>query len=145
MGQEAEQIRGRRRSRQPIVIAILCVLLAGILAVGIWLYSDTRNRLQELSDQVLRAEEDAGRMESLTKTLEAENETLYRELNETRKSGEEVSAEVESLQGQLTEKEEEILRLQEEAKDLQEKLDKAYQTLEELQNAEPAEEGNERP
>lgn len=140
MGQENEQGRSRRHSRQPIVIVILCLLLAGVLAAGIWLYSETKNRLQELSDQILRAEETVGRMESLSETLEAENETLYRDLNEAKKSGEEVNAEVESLQRQLDEKEEEILRLQGETKELQEKLEIAYQTLEELQNAEPAEE-----
>ena len=145
MGQDGEQGRAKRRSRQPVVIAILCLLLAGVIAAGIWFYTETRNRLQELADQVSQAQETVDRMESLSQTLEAENETLYRELNETKKSGTEVAAEVESLQGQLSEKEEEIFRLQEEAKELQEKLEKAYQSLEELKKAEPAEEGNERP
>ena len=146
MGQETEQGRGRRRSRQPVVIVILSLLLAGILGAGIWMYTEGKDRIQDLSSQISRAEETIGRLESLSQTLEAENEMLYKELNESKKSGEEVNAEVESLQRQLEEKEEEILRLQEEAGDLQDKLEKAYQTLEELQNAEPAEkEGNDTP
>ena len=71
MGQETEQSRGRRRSRQSVVIVILCLLLAGVLAAGIWLYTEGKDRIQEKSSQISQAEETIGRLESLSQTLEA--------------------------------------------------------------------------
>jgi len=139
----------KRTSKRVVTIIILALLLIAVLVFDGWMYIQIRDTVLDLNNQLDAAKVEQELLTSINGTLEEENESLFRELNEEKENGQQSGSQMSELQQQLSEKtkEAEALKserdtLQKEKDDLQKELNTVNQALEDLQNAVTAAEEN---